>query len=205
MKTLIKAIFRFVGIGAGFFLAVQFSGTSVSVARFIYAAAPALSWLSGLWLLTLAGFLLYLVFSDIAGEKIVPFLTGIHVAAPANDSSVNALKMSFSFIISILLMVSLTAFVRINVHTGYACENPENSAPCAAKRGTKRLFFMPGVTLPGSEISSRTLPGAGNMEYFIANTPPIGGSTAAWVAFLTLLFIAVSRISLLVSRKRTAA
>lgn len=205
MKNLIKAIFLFAGIGAAFFLAAQFAGTSLTGAGLIYAATPVLTWLSGLWILTLAGLFLYSIFSGRAGEKTVPFLTGIRFEAPVNDSSANALKMSFSFIIGILLLVSLTAFVRIDVHTGYECEKPANIALCVQKRDTKRILFVPGITLPGSGVSYKTLPGAGNMVYFVANTPPVGGSAAACIAFLTLLFIGISRISLIVFSKRAAA
>jgi len=202
MKTLTKAAFGFVGGGILVFLWAQFLGASTPVARLIYIAAPVLTWLLGLWLLALAELVLYLIFSGNARDKIVSFLTGIYVEAPAKDFGVNALKMSQSLIVSVFLILSFLAFVRVDIHTGYECEVSGDIAPCAAKPDTKRILFMPAITLPGSGISSRTLPQTGNMGYFIANTPPVGGNTAAWLAFLTLLSIALSRISLMVSKKR---
>lgn len=202
MKTSIKALLWFIGIGAVTFLIVQFQGSSLPAAKLIYTTTTALTWLLGLWLLALAGLVLYLIFSNTTRDKLIPFLTGIHIDAPITDYSVNALKMSMSLILSVLLIISFLAFVRVDVHTGYECEVSGNIAPCTAKHDTKRILFVPAVTLPGSGIASTTLPKTGNMGYFIANTPPVGGSTAAGLAFLTLLFIAISRISLIISRKK---
>lgn len=202
MKTFISWIYRFVGAGAAVFLAAQLSGASIHAARLIYAATPALAWLLWLWLAALAGLLAYLLFSGGTREKIIASITGIHVEVPAESSEINALRLSFSFMMGILLMVSLLAFVRIDVHTGHECEISGNGAPCQIKRGTKRILFAPAMALPSSELSSKTLQGAGSMEYFVANTPPVGGKLASGLAFLTLLFIAISRISLMVSKKR---
>lgn len=184
------------------FLTAQISGSSIRAAKVIYAATPALGWLLWLWLAALAGLLIYLLFSG-GRERIVAFITGIHVEAPAESSGVKALQMSFSFAMGILLMLSLSAFVRIDVHTGHECDALVNTAPCRIKSGTSRILFMPAITLPGAGLSSKTLPETGNMEYYIASTPPIGGKTSAVLAFLMLLFIAISRISMMASMKRT--
>lgn len=205
MKTIIKTAVIFVGAGAAFLLAAQFLGTSGSAAKFIYTAAPALAWLLKLWLPALAGLLLYLVFSGLAGKKFLPFLTGIHIEGSPKDSSLNALRLSFSFIMGVLLVISAFAFIRVDVHTGYACESSDSTTACTVKPGSKKIIFLPAIALPGAAVSSKTLRGDGNMEYFVGTTPPIGGDKSAWMAFLTLLFIAVSRISLLVFRKRAVA
>ena len=75
-----------------------------------------------------------------------------------------------------------------------------------ARSDTKRILFLPGLALPGSGMSSKTLPDmkTGDMVYFVANTTPIGGKAAGGVAFLTLLFIAICRVSVMVLKNRSA-
>ncbi len=201
MKNLVKISAWFVALGIIISLSVQFAGSSMFVVKIVYSVAPILSWLIAIWLLAFIGLTIYLFLSKTVRTKVISFLTDIFVETKDKESNVNALKISFSLIMSILLILSLFAFLRVNVYRGYECRKAGNDIPCAVKRGTRRNIYLPGVGIPGSTESSRTLNEAG-MSYFIANTPPLGDKTAANITFLTLLFIAISRISIILSKRR---
>ena len=201
MKNLVKISAWFVALGIIISLSVQFAGSSLSVVKIVYSVAPILSWLIAIWLLAFIGLTIYLFVSKTVRTKVISFLTGIFLETKDKESNVNALKMSFSWIMITMLLLSLFAFIRVNVYRGYECRKAGNDIPCAVKRGTRRNIYLPGVGIPGSTESSRTLNEAG-MSYFIANTPPLGDKTAANITFLTLLFIAISRISIILSKRR---
>ena len=201
MKNLVKISAWFVALGIIISLSVQFAGSSLSVVKIVYSVAPILSWLIAIWLLAFIGLTIYLFLSKTVRTKVISFLTGIFLETKDKEFNVNALKQSFSCIMIIMLILSLFAFLRVNVYSGYECKKNENDIPCAVKRDTMRIIYLPGIAVPGSTESSRTLNEAG-MSYFIANTPPVGGKTAANIAFLTLLFIAISRISIILSKRR---
>jgi hypothetical protein len=204
MKSLAKISAWFVALGIFIFLSVQFAGPSISIVKILYSVMPILSWLIAIWLLAFIGLIIYLFLSKTVRTKVISFLTGIFLETKDKESNVNALKMSFSWIMITMLLLSFFAFIRVNVYSGYECRKAGNDIPCAVKRGTMRNIYLPGVGIPGSTESSRTLNEAG-MSYFIANTPPVGGKTAANIAFLTLLFIAISRISIIFSKRRASS
>jgi len=200
---MIRKLIRFSAIYAVVFAAAllifqMFSGSPHGVA--VVCSIPPVIWSVLLVGWFLAGcFLLATCMFGATGRKIWSVLTGVSLELGGNDVQVNGLKIAFSSIMGVLLLLGLYSIVGVNVYTGYERE----SAGQSIKKGTLCTVYVPALAWPGktSAYKEFAVSAAEQKEYFVGQLPPLGNGLGWGPIFLVVLCVGIARISIILANR----